>query len=267
MSFAFGAVDRGAHADVRRRLERERLPALVLVPAPDHDLHDGDPRRRRQPGRGRPRRGPDRRPARGAPRPGRLARPLLRRHRRSASSRRSGSRGGSPPCSAGSLVVRVRRPRRSPGAIDDAWVNGSGGDGRRRGRLHGATGSSCRRRPPTGSRPSRTSRSIALALLLTLLQGLGAARRARAGALPRRIRVGERHAREAGADAVHHPRRPPDRAHDRCARPGCSARSAWRSSRWREKLLDLQGVSMSFGGLQGDRPASTCTSTRARSSA
>ena len=41
---------------------------------------------------------------------------------------------------------------------------------------------------------------------------LGAARAARADALPRRVRLGERHAREAGADALRRPRRAPDRA-------------------------------------------------------
>ena len=46
---------RGLHRSSHRHTgligERERLPALVLVPAPDHHLHDGHPRRLRQPGR------------------------------------------------------------------------------------------------------------------------------------------------------------------------------------------------------------------------
>ena len=80
MAFAFGAGGRRADRDVRDGAERERLPAELRVPAADHDLHDGHPRRRRQPGGRRARRRDrDQRPARGAARPRRLARPLLRR--------------------------------------------------------------------------------------------------------------------------------------------------------------------------------------------
>ena len=79
LSFAFGASIAALTGTLGRGPERERLPALVLVPAPDHHLHDGDPRRLRQPGRRRHRRGADRHPARAAARSGRLARPLLQR--------------------------------------------------------------------------------------------------------------------------------------------------------------------------------------------
>ena len=51
MSFAFGAAIAALTRNVRHRIERQRLPALVLVRDPDHDLHDGDPRRRRESGR------------------------------------------------------------------------------------------------------------------------------------------------------------------------------------------------------------------------
>ena len=83
--------------------------------------------------------------------------------------------------------------------------------------------------------------------------GLGAARAARAGALPGRVRLGERHAREAGADALHHPRRAPDRADDRCARRGCSARSAWRSSRWLREAARPAGRLDVVRRPEGDR--------------
>ena len=51
MSFAFGAAVAALSGTFYAALNAERVLALVLVRAPDHDLHDGDPRRRRQPGR------------------------------------------------------------------------------------------------------------------------------------------------------------------------------------------------------------------------
>ena len=50
MAFAFGAGTAALTGTLVTALNGERLPADVRVPAPDHDLHDGDPRRRRQPG-------------------------------------------------------------------------------------------------------------------------------------------------------------------------------------------------------------------------
>ena len=78
----------------------------------------------------------------------------------------------------------------------------------------------------------------------------GAARAARADALPRRVRLGERHAREAGADALRRPRRDPDRRHDRPAgrAAGREARGD-RMSAAAAGLLELRDVSMAFGGL------------------
>ena len=58
---------------------------------------------------------------------------------------------------------------------------------------------------------------VAAVLTLTLVQRPAAARAARADALPGGVRLGERHAREAGADALRRPRRDPDRRHDRPA--------------------------------------------------
>ena len=57
------------------------------------------------------------------------------------------------------------------GAIDDTWTNGSGGAGGGVARLHGPLGRRAEPRRPTGWRPSRTSRLVALALVLTLLRG------------------------------------------------------------------------------------------------
>src|SRR5581483_10709026 len=77
---------------------------------------------------------------------------------------------------------------------------------------------------------------------------LGAARPRRAGALPRRLRLGERDAGEARADAVHRhrarPRQPDDRAPER------AARRAARGDRVVAALLELRQVSLSFGGLR-----------------
>ena len=72
---------------------------------------------------------------------------------------------------------------------------------------------------------------------------------------------------EAEHHAVHHPRVVADRADDLPSLTGCSARSAWRSSRWREKLLELRDVSMAFGGLRVIDEPRPRMSTRARSSA
>ena len=65
-----------------------------------------------------------------------------------------------------------------------------------------------------------------------------------------RVRLGERHAREAGADALRRPRRDPDRRHDRPA--GRAAGREARGDRVSDaaaSLLELRDVSMAFGGL------------------
>ena len=106
---------------VRDRAQRERLPAELRVPAPDHRLHDGDPRRRRQPGGRRARRGDRQRPARGAARAGRRARSLLRRDRPRARRRRSAPRWKLVVVLGGTIVFGVVA-RLVAGAIDDAWT-------------------------------------------------------------------------------------------------------------------------------------------------
>ncbi len=126
MSFAFGAAIAALTRDVRHRVERERLPALVLVRRPDHHLHDGHPRRLRQPAGRRPRGGPDRGPARAAARPGRLARPLLPSRPRAA--RGSSALGRARDRRRGTLVFGLI-VHSIAGAIDNGWVNGSGGEG------------------------------------------------------------------------------------------------------------------------------------------
>ena len=77
---------RRSDGDVRDGAERECVPAELRVPAPDHRVHDGDPRGRGEPGGRRAGRGDRQRPARGAPGSRRLAwhvlrpdRPLARR--------------------------------------------------------------------------------------------------------------------------------------------------------------------------------------------
>src|SRR5262249_5428538 len=75
---------------------------------------------------------------------------------------------------------------------------------------------------------------------------LGAARCARAHALPRRLRLGERDARPARSDPLHRAGRDPRRPHGHAAeRP---LRRAPRGDRM--KLLELRGLSMAFGGLR-----------------
>ena len=56
MAFAFGASVAATDGDALDGAQRQRLPAELRVPAPDHDLHDGHPGRRREPGRRRARR-------------------------------------------------------------------------------------------------------------------------------------------------------------------------------------------------------------------
>ena len=91
---------------------------------------------------------------------------------------------------------------------------------------------------------------VAAVLALTLLQGWARLRPARPDALPGRVRLGERDAREARADALRRPRRDPDRGDDRASR-GHSRREARgdRMSAPAEVVLQLSGVSMAFGGL------------------
>ena len=79
MAFSFGAAHRGAHGHAVRVAERERVPAQLLVPARDHRLHDGDPRRPGQPRRRDDRRRRDQRAARAAARRRRRPHPLLPR--------------------------------------------------------------------------------------------------------------------------------------------------------------------------------------------
>ena len=80
-------------------------------------------------------------------------------------------------------------------------------------------------------------------------QRLGADRAARADALPRGLRLGERDAPAARVDALHRPRRAARRDDDRAA-AGAPRREA-RGDRLSggAELLELRGVSMAFGGL------------------
>ena len=58
---------------------------------------------------------------------------------------------------------------------------------------------------------------------------------------------------EPSVTRLHPPRRDADRADERAARRGCSARPGWRS--YDRPLLELRGVTKAFGGLHGDRRA------------
>ena len=69
-----------------------------------------------------------------------------------------------------------------------------------------------------------------------------------AGALPRRIRLGQRDAHAARPGALHRPRAHPHRAHDHPAeRP--ARRTEGRDRLMAEKLLEIKQVSLNFGGL------------------
>ena len=155
MAFSFGAAVAALTGTLFAVAQRERLPAHVLVPAADHRLHDGDPRRPGQPRRRRRRRGARERAARAAARPGRRAHPLLRR---SACSRSSFAFGRSRKLATllgGIARLRLRRARRSPDAINHAGSRGPTAERLRPTRSR--TGSSSRRTSPTGSARSPTS--------------------------------------------------------------------------------------------------------------
>ena len=105
---------RGADRDVRDRAQRQRLPAELRVPAADHRLHDGDPRRGGQPGRRRPRRRDRQRPARGAARRGRRARRSSTSSSCSRSSPRSGTRSKLAIVLGGTIVFGIVAQARWP---------------------------------------------------------------------------------------------------------------------------------------------------------
>jgi branched-chain amino acid transport system permease protein len=132
------------------------------------------------------------------------------------------------------------------GAIDNAWVNGSGGAG-------GGVSDFAANWVivPTDLAawvaPVSYISLVALALVLDALHGW-APRAADARALPRCLRVGERDALEARADPVHRPRRPAHRAHD-----PAPLRAARREARGDH--------------LRWPRSSSTCKASRWRSAA
>ena len=200
----------------------------------------------------RPRRGLIGDPARAAARSGRLARSLLLGHRprtrRGSSASRSGSRSSLGGTFVFGLVVHS-----IAGAVDNAWVNGSGGAG-------GGVADFTANWVIVPTDPAAWVAPVSYISLVVARARpdaparLGATCAARPRALPRRVRVGERHAREAGADAVHRPRRPPDRADD-LATVRAARREARGDHLMAEKLLELQGVSMAFGGPEGRRRA------------
>ena len=86
--------------DLRLAVQLGVFPRQLRPAAADHDLRDGDPRRRRQPPRRRPRRDHDQRLARAAARAGERARALLRRDR-------------ARPAGAAAAVAEARRSSRS----------------------------------------------------------------------------------------------------------------------------------------------------------
>ena len=171
MAFAFGAVGRRADRDVRDGAQRERVPRELRVPAPDHRLHDGDPRRRGEPGG----------VVLGAvlvsvllevlrDAGGDVARPVLRRDHPRSRRLLPARRRSSPSCSAArsssAVVARV-----VAGGIDARWtagpVDGSG-------RVAGWAADWVIVPDPArrvGRARSRTSALVALALALTLVHG------------------------------------------------------------------------------------------------
>ena len=142
-------------------------------------------------------------------------------------------RGGGAARGRGDRRLVDRRPRRGerpPGAVGGGLGDRAGGAGRVGApvELRGAH----RARPRADSHPR-----------------LVADRAPRPDALPRVLRLGERPARPPGVDPVHRDRRGPRRDDDRPA-AGAPRREARRDRLMAERLLDLQRVSMAFGGLK-----------------
>ena len=133
------------------------------------------------------------------------------------------------------------------GAIDDRWTDGAGrGERTARGlggRLGDRAGAARRVGRPGDVHLARRARAPADAR-----QRVGADRAARADDLPRLVRVGERDAPAARVGALHRPRGAPRRDDDRAA-AGAPRREARGDRLMAEKLLELRGVSMAFGGL------------------
>src|SRR5581483_8695192 len=233
---------RSADRDALRGAVRERVPADVLLRAADHRLHDGDPRRLGKPGRGRRGRGDHLAAPRDAARRVEVACPVLPRARRLP--------GRAPPALA----------RDGGDGAFDARLRLRGACGVRRSALELDRGRACGRsrwlRRALGRRPG-APRAVDHARLVHRRDRGGARlhdaeresapRRARADAVPRSLRVGERDALEAGARPLHRARRDPDRSDDPAPQrpPGRT-----KSGDHLMPLLELQGVSLSFGGLK-----------------
>ena len=135
------------------------------------------------------------------------------------------------------------------GAIDGSWVDGAASGGGRLGEWANEWVV-----VPTSLAswvvPVSYIGLVSAVLALTVVRGRLRLVHARADALPGGVRLGERHARAAGADALRHPRRDPDRRHDRPAggHPRREARGDHLSAA-APTLLELRSVSMAFGGL------------------
>ena len=187
------------------------------------------------------------RDARVPARPGRRAHPLLRRRRARDRVRvRPHAQARAPARRASSSSDSPRTPW--PDAINHDWVSGPAASGFDHALSHWVIIPTQPRelgRPGLVHRP-RLPRARAHARCTAGLRYVAA----RADALPRHVRVGERPARPAGRDALHRARRHADRAHDHPPERPASASAAWRSSDGGAPLLELRGVSLAFGGLK-----------------
>ncbi len=193
LSFAFGAAVAALTGTLFARTVGKRLPARVLLRAADHRLHDGDPRRIREPGRSRARRGD-------------------RRCRCSSCCATPASRGSSSSShwSAGWCLPSASRggwqssaARRSCSASPFTGLPGrstpAGCQVRRPGasRVRSPTGWSCPTHLARWVAPVSYVGVIAAILLLTLVHGRLRLVLLAADALPRRVRLGERDARRS----------------------------------------------------------------------
>ena len=208
--------------------------------AADHDLRDGDPRRRRQPRRRDPRR--DRRQRRRSRCCGRpnhatwVFFALIVATLRRASC---GPGGCSRPCSAATIASRLRGARDRRSRSRPRAAHGTGAVARLA-RPGARPLGPAPDRPAHGRATTPSSRSSLLVLVLTSVRPLWRHAAPRPDAVPRGVRLGCAARVRAQHHAADPDRRDPDRAHER---PPAGARrhDAGGDRLMTDRLLDLRG--------------------------